>query len=82
MSRSSTARSIGARSDFGGDTSANGDDLEARSVVLPDDPDREAQRKEADAHLHRYISDQLQRVIDDDDDDQRVVDREEYEAHA
>lgn len=78
MRRSSTARSIGARSDF--DTSVNGEDFEARSV-LPDDPEREARRKEADAHLHQYISDQLQRVIDDDD-EHDGVDREEYEAHA
>ncbi|KAJ8118042.1 hypothetical protein ONZ43_g4073 [Nemania bipapillata] len=78
MRRSSTARSIGARSDF--DTSVNGEEFETRSV-LPDDPEREAQRKEADAHLHQYISDQLQRVIDDDD-EHGGVDREEYEAHA
>lgn len=77
MRRSSTARSIGARSDF--DTSVNGEELEARSV-LPDDPERQAQREEANAHLHQYISGQLQRVIDDDEDGD--VDREEYEAHA
>ncbi|KAI0402125.1 Six-hairpin glycosidase [Xylaria palmicola] len=78
MRRSSTARSIDARSDF--DASVNGENIEARSV-MPDDPEREAQRKEADAHLHQYISDQLQRVIDDDDEHQEF-DREEYEAHA
>lgn len=77
MRRSSTARSIGARSDF--DASVNGDEFESRSV-MPDDPEREAERKEADAHLHQYISDQLQRVIDDDDEHQ-PVDREEYEAY-
>ncbi|KAI0860504.1 Six-hairpin glycosidase [Xylaria cubensis] len=80
MRRSSTARSIGARSDYG-DTSVNGEEFEARSV-LPDDPEREAQRKEADAHLHQYISGELQRVIDGDDDHQVGVDRDEYEAHV
>ncbi|KAI0198716.1 Six-hairpin glycosidase [Astrocystis sublimbata] len=80
MRRSSTARSMGARSDFDA-ASMNGDD-EARSVV-PDNPEREAERKEADEHLHKYISDRLQRVIDDDDnDEEQTVDREEYEAHA
>ncbi|KAF2965421.1 hypothetical protein GQX73_g8150 [Xylaria multiplex] len=78
MRRSSTARSIGVRSDFG--ASANGEELETRSV-LPDDHERQAQRKEADAHLHHYISEQLQRVIDDDDDAHGGMDREEYEAH-
>ncbi|KAI2631706.1 Six-hairpin glycosidase [Xylaria nigripes] len=77
MRRSSTARSIGARSDFDG--SVNGDEFEARSVVM-DDPMRQAQRLEADAHLHQYITDQLQRVVDGDE-DQRF-DREEYEASA
>lgn len=78
MRRSSTARSIGARSDF--DASINGDEYDARSVA-PDDPEREAQRKEADAHLHLYISEQLQRVKDHDEHD-GYVDDEEYETHA
>jgi hypothetical protein len=67
---------MGARSDF--DASVEGE--EAHSV-FPDDPDREAQRKEADAHLHQYISDQLKRVKEHDE-YQGVADREEYEAHA
>ncbi|CAJ2511835.1 Uu.00g074600.m01.CDS01 [Anthostomella pinea] len=71
MRRSSTARSMGARSDF--DNSVYGDD--------DDDPEREAQRKEADAHLHSYISDQLQRVKDHDEHN-GYADGEEYEAHA
>lgn len=75
--RSSTARSIGARSDF--DTSVNGEEYEIRSVVT-EDHERQAQREEANAHLHQYISGQLQRVIDDDA--AGDVDREEYEAHA
>lgn len=75
MRRSSTARSMGARSDF---NSVNGEDLDARSEMA-EDPEREAQRKEADAHLHKYIADQLQRVADDDE-YQGVADKEEYEA--
>ncbi|KAI0025672.1 Six-hairpin glycosidase [Xylariomycetidae sp. FL0641] len=79
MRRSSTARSIGARSDF--DASVNGDLDDVRSV-MPDDPEREAERKEADAHLHAYISDQLQRVVDDKDYPGAYNNGEEYEAHA
>ncbi|CAH0001606.1 unnamed protein product [Clonostachys byssicola] len=63
--RSSTSRSIGARSDF----SLNGvdvddDDGDAHSTtasVFPDDPERARQRSEADSHMHQYISDQLER---------------------
>lgn len=78
MRRSSTARSISARSDF--DVSINGDDFDTRSVA-PDNPEREAQRKEADAHLHQYISDQLQKVKDHEE-LEGYADGEEYEAHA
>lgn len=55
--RSSTARSIGARSDFDAD--------EARSVgnsVEAEDPERERERREADLHEAEYVSEQLQRV--------------------
>lgn len=55
MRRSSTARSIGARSDF---------DDDARSMtnsVYTDDPERAKERSEADEHMHRYISDELER---------------------
>ncbi|RYO82210.1 hypothetical protein DL766_006839 [Monosporascus sp. MC13-8B] len=74
--RSSTARSIGARSDF----DINGDDqLDARSVYGDDDPDREAEVKEANVHLHRYVVDQLERVkLDQEYDGFGHVD--EYEA--
>ena len=59
MRRSSTARSIGARSDF--ESSINGDDDDANSVTALD-PEREAERREADAHMRHYISEQLERV--------------------
>lgn len=70
MRRSSTARSIGARSDF--DSEMNGqdghDDSLGNSVTL-EDPDRLRERlrekSEADAHMHRYISDQLERFKED-----------------
>lgn len=78
MRRSSTARSIGARSDF--DISVNGEDFDTRSVA-PDDPEREAERKEADAHLHQYISEQLQKVKDNDE-PQGYGSGEEFETHA
>lgn len=63
--RSSTARSIGARSDF--DASLNGVDDDADSVsnsVFQDDPDKVKEKEEADSHMHRYISDQLNRYKD------------------
>lgn len=62
MRRSSTTRSIGARSDF--DTSAV-DDEDARSIgnsVETENVDRERERREADAHTAHYVSEQLSRV--------------------
>lgn len=53
---------MGARSDF--DMSVNGDD-DARSVgnsVEAEDPERERERREADAHTANYVSEQLSRV--------------------
>ncbi len=61
MRRSSTSRSIGARSDF--DLSPNGD--YARSIggsVATETPEKEQERREADAHTANYVSEQLQRV--------------------
>jgi hypothetical protein len=58
--RSSTYRSIGARSDF--DT--NGEDdarSTANSVFHHDDPERAKEKAEADEHMHNYIADQLSR---------------------
>lgn len=79
--RSSTARSIAARSDF--DSSVNGADDDDRSVtnsVHQDDPERAKEREEADAHMHRYVSDQLRRFTGENGE----VDPEEdeYEARA
>jgi len=62
MRRSSTTRSIGARSDF--DISVNGDE-DTRSIgnsVEPDNAERERERREADAHTAHYVSEQLSRV--------------------
>ena len=62
MRRSSTARSMGARSDF--DTSVNGDD-DPRSIgnsAEPEDPERERERREADVHTANYVLEQLSRV--------------------
>jgi hypothetical protein len=58
MRRSSTTRSIGARSDF--DVSVNGDE-DVRSVQTEDE-DRVRERQEADAHTANYVSEQLSRV--------------------
>jgi len=62
--RSSTTRSIGARSDF--DFSATGDHdedaLSRQNSVGPDTDERERERREADAHTAHYVSEQLSRV--------------------
>lgn len=61
MRRSSTTRSIGARSDF--DMSPNGDDSRSMAnSVAPDTTERERERREADAHTAHYVSEQLERV--------------------
>lgn len=60
MRRSSTSRSIGARSDFD-----HSEDEDARSVVnsvAPDSAERQKEREEADAHTANYVSEKLQRV--------------------
>ncbi|KAH7256711.1 Six-hairpin glycosidase-like protein [Fusarium tricinctum] len=57
--RSSTARSIGARSDFDDDARS------ATGSVHHDDADRSRERTEADAHMHSYVSDQLERYRDE-----------------
>ncbi|KAG6014099.1 hypothetical protein E4U54_005827 [Claviceps lovelessii] len=71
LRRSSTARSIGARSDFdvslnGGDDDDDADD-DARSIinsVFHGDLERSREKEEADLHMHHYISDQLNRYKD------------------
>jgi len=73
LRRSSTARSIGARSDFdvslnGGDDDDGDDDEDARSIidsVFHDGPDKSKEKEEADLHMHHYISDQLNRYKDE-----------------
>jgi hypothetical protein len=80
LRRSSTTRSIGARSDF--ELSINGDpEDDARSIgnsVATDNPDRERERNEANAHVAHYVSEQLERVKSR---DSAVFDNDdEYEA--
>jgi hypothetical protein len=63
MRRSSTTRSLGARSDF--DHSVNGDDEDKDSVgnsVETETAERERERKEADEATAHYVSEQLSRV--------------------
>ncbi len=87
LRRSSTSRSLAARSDFstngdhddedddevgtgadagpygGGGGSENGDARRGSvNTALLNDPDRVKARQEADAHLHSYITQQLERV--------------------
>lgn len=62
LRRSSTSRSIGARSDF--DTSANGDyeDGVCSMRNSTENTERERERIEANAHVARYVSERLERV--------------------
>jgi hypothetical protein len=63
LRRSSTTRSIGARSDF--DHSLNGEEDDKISIgnsVEPETLERERERKEADEHTAHYVSEQLSRV--------------------
>lgn len=72
--RSSTARSLAVRSDFSNGTDADeeaaDDDAYATprrrssqgSVLSMADPLRAKERADADAHMHHYISEQLERV--------------------
>jgi hypothetical protein len=80
LRRSSTSRSIGARSDF--DASVNGDNEKgARSIrnsVATDNPDIERERNEANAHVAQYVSERLERVRSH---DSAIFENEdEYEA--
>lgn len=64
LRRTSTARSIGARSDFG-DHEHDLDDEEQRDregSVGPMDEQRLREREEADRHVANYVSEQLHRV--------------------
>lgn len=64
--RSSTARSIGARSDFDRATDYDSDvessELRRGSSVILGDPEQLRRRAEADAHMSNYVSEQLERV--------------------
>lgn len=71
LRRSSTARSLAMRSDFSVDEDEDEADEGAytprrssvgASSVMLDNPERAKEREEADAHMHKYISDQLERV--------------------
>jgi hypothetical protein len=78
--RSSTARSIGNRSDF--EASVNGDDSHSVSSahglgVSAGDHHETRHRDEADEHLRIYVSDQLGRVIGGNDEEESP---DEFEA--
>jgi hypothetical protein len=67
MRRSSSARSISARSDF--EASANGDTEESTSMsnsgLLDEEPEASKERQEADQHMNRYVSTQLEKFRSD-----------------
>ncbi|KAK3683988.1 protein phosphatase 2c [Podospora appendiculata] len=71
LRRTSTSRSISARSDFGGtDVTGDEDDEDdeqltrrgSADLIALADPERLQERQQADTHLHTYISQQLERV--------------------
>lgn len=79
LRRSSTSRSIGARSDF--DASLNGgddDEDEACSIENSVATDRERERSEANAHVAQYVREQLERVRSHDS--ATFENEDEYEA--
>lgn len=64
MRRSSTSRSIGARSDF--NSSINGDDRterDAGSVRNSVDRDGQMEQDEVNKHVAHYVSEQLEKVL-------------------
>ncbi|KAA8569181.1 hypothetical protein EYC84_000850 [Monilinia fructicola] len=59
----STARSIGARSDFGDHDHEHDDEqLEREGSVAPMDEQKLREKEEADRHVAAYVSEQLHRV--------------------
>lgn len=66
MRRSSTSRSIGARSDF--NCSVNGDahEEDVGSLRNSVDPEGEKERDEANKHVAHYVSEQLEKVLAED----------------
>ena len=60
LRRSSTTRSMGARSDF--DTSVDDDARSIGNSVGLEDAEMERERREADVHTANYVSEQLQKV--------------------
>jgi hypothetical protein len=61
LRRSSTGRSIGARSDYD-DTPTGADDDDAQSTtnsVFVESPEETKRRSDADTHMHQYISTRL-----------------------
>lgn len=63
--RSSTARSIGARSDFVFDDDARSDGMSVAAEDAATARRGSRERTEADEHMHAYISDQLNRYKDE-----------------
>lgn len=74
--RSSTTRSIGNRSSFY--TSANGDSYGEEDVdsVRADHDEKERRKSEANQHIAKYVTDQLERIQSN----ESVFDEDEFEA--
>jgi hypothetical protein len=66
MRRSSTSRSIGARSDFNSSVNGDAQDGEGGSLRNSVDPEGEKERDEVNKHVANYVSEQLEKHMADD----------------
>lgn len=80
LRRSSTHRSIGARSDWASSAQSEAEDdnevIEPiskgeedrgrRWTIFQDDPEKKAAKETADEHVHNYVQDQLRRLMSPD----------------
>lgn len=62
LRRTSTARSIGARSDFGDHDHDDEEKHDHEGSVAPMDEQKMREKEEADRHVANYVSEQLHRV--------------------
>lgn len=92
LRRSSTHRSIGARSDWASSAQSEaedenevnepigkGEEQRGRSwTIFADDPEKKAAKETADEHVHKYVQDQLRRLMTPDG---PAAGEEELETH-
>ena len=74
--RSSTSRSIGNRSSFNVSTNGDDDAHSADGFAHTNGDERERRRSEANQHIAKYVTDQLERIRSN----ESVFDEDEFEA--